>query len=94
MRSAIFPPIRVEPEVQAEAEAASRGGEPLILRIEEAAVGASAWHRVQAEFVHRGEAAIARWKQEGGGRSADKAMAGLQERLDDAKRRADQRPGR
>jgi hypothetical protein len=92
MRSAIFPPIRVEPGVRA--EAASRDGEPLTLRIEEAAVGASAWHRVQAEFVHRGEAAIARWKQEGGGRSADKAMAGLQERLDDAKRRADHRPGR
>jgi hypothetical protein len=49
---------------------------------------------VQAEFLRRGEAAIARWKQEGGGRTVDEAMAGLQERLDDAKRRADQRPGR
>jgi len=36
---------------------------------------------VQAEFVHRGKATIARWKQEGGGRSVDEAMAGLQERL-------------
>jgi len=49
---------------------------------------------VQAEFVNRGEAAIARWKQEGGGRTVDEVMAGLQGRLDDAKRRAAERTGR
>jgi len=49
---------------------------------------------VQAEFVNRGEAAIERWKREGGGRSVDEVMAGLQARLDDAKRRVAQRAGK
>ena len=58
-----------------------------------AVVAAAAWHRVQAEFVTRGEAAIERWKQQGGGHMIDEVMAGLQTRLDDAKRRAAQRAG-
>ncbi len=94
MRSATFPPIRVEPEVRAEVEAVLREGESLTQFIEEAVVAAAAWRRVQAEFVNRGEAAIERWKQEGGGRTVDEVMAGLQGRLDDAKRRAPERPGR
>lgn len=93
MRSANFPPIRVEPEVRAEVEAVLREGESLTQFIEEAVVAAAAWRRTQAEFVTRGEAAIARWKQEGGGQSADDVMADLQSRLDEAKRRAAQRTG-
>lgn len=38
----------------------------------------------EAEFVARGEAAIARWRIEGGGISVDEAMAQLQARLDAA----------
>jgi hypothetical protein len=94
MRSATFPPIRVEPEVRAEVEAVLREGESLTQFIEQAVVSAAAWRRVQAEFVNRGEAAIERWKQEGGGRTVDEVMAGLQTRLDDAKRRAAERTGR
>ena len=94
MRSATFPPIRVEPEVRAEVEAVLREGESLTQFIEEAVVAAAAWRRVQAEFVGRGEAAIARWKQEGGGRSVDEAMSDLQSRLDGAKRRAGPRAKR
>lgn len=94
MRSATFPPIRVEPEVRAEVEAVLREGESLTQFIEEAVVSAAAWRRVQAEFVHRGEAAIERWKREGGGRTVDEVMTGLQGRLDDAKRRATQRAGK
>ena len=94
MRSATFPPIRVDPEVRAEVEAVLRDGESLTQFIEQAVVAAAAWRRVQTEFVNRGEAAIARWKQEGGGRTVDEVMAGLQGRLDDAKRRAAERPGR
>lgn len=94
MRSATFPPIRVEPEVRAEVEAVLREGESLTQFIEEAVVSAAAWRRVQAEFVSRGEAAIERWKREGGGRSVDEVMAGLQARLDDAKRRVAQRVGK
>jgi hypothetical protein len=59
-----------------------------------AVVAAAAWRRVQSEFVARGEAAIERWKQEGGGQGVDEVMADLQARLDDAKRRAAQRAGR
>jgi hypothetical protein len=49
---------------------------------------------VQSEFVTRGEAANERWKQEGGGHGVDEVMGDLQDRLDDAKRRAAQRAGR
>ena len=91
MRTATFPPIRVEPDVRAEVEAVLREGESLTQFIEEAVVAAAAWRRTQTEFVTRGEAAIERWKQEGGGQSADEVMAELQERLDEAKRRAGQR---
>lgn len=94
MRSATFPPIRVEPEVRAEVEAVLRDGESLTQFIEEAVVAAAAWRRTQAEFVNRGEAAIARWKEEGGGRNVDEVLAGLQGRLEDAKRRAAKRTGR
>ena len=91
MRSATFPPIRVEPEVRAEVEAVLREGESLTQFIEEAVVAAAAWRRAQAEFVTRGEAAIERWKQEGGGQSVDAVMADLQKRLDVAKIKAAQR---
>lgn len=94
MRSATFPPIRVEPEVRAEVEAVLREGESLTQFIEEAVVAAAAWRRVQSEFVTRGEAAIERWKQEGGGHTVDEVMVDLQARLDDAKQRAAQRAGR
>ena len=94
MRSATFPPIRVEPEVRAEVEAVLREGETLTQFIEEAVVAAAAWRRAQAEFVKRGEDAIERWKREGGGRPADGVMADLQSRLDIAKREAARRPGR
>lgn len=70
-----------------------REGESLTQFIEEAVVSAAAWRRAQAEFVKRGEAAVERWKREGGGRSVDEVMAGLQRRLDEAKRRAAQRAG-
>ena len=94
MRSSTFPPIRVEPEVRAEVEAVLREGESLTQFIEEAVVAAAAWRRVQSAFVSRGEVAIARWKQEGGGHSVDAVMANLQARLDEARRRAAQRAGR
>jgi len=94
MRSATFPPIRVGPEVRAEVEAVLREGETLTPFILEAVVAAAAWRRVQSEFVTRGEAAIERWKQEGGGRAVEEDMADLQARLDGAKRRATQRAAR
>lgn len=94
MRSATFPPIRVAPEVRAEVEAVLREGESLTQFIEEAVVAAAAWRRAQAEFVTRGEAAIDRWKKQGGGYSVDEVMANLQARLDDAKGRAGVQRGR
>ncbi|HMO48773.1 MAG TPA: YlcI/YnfO family protein [Rubrivivax sp.] len=91
MRTATFPPIRVEPELRAEVEAVLREGESLTQFIEAAVVAAAAWRRVQAGFVTRGEAAIERWKREGGGHTVDEVMDDLQTRLDDAKRRSAQR---
>ncbi len=75
-------------------EAVLREGETLTQFIEEAVVAAAAWRRVQSEFVSRGEAAIERWKREGGGHGVDAVMDDLQARLDDAKRRAAQRTAR
>jgi len=94
MRSATFPPIRVEPEVRAEVEAVLREGESLTQFIEEAVVAAAARRRAQSEFVTRGETAIERWKKDGGGHTADEVMADLQARLDDAKRLAAKRARR
>ncbi len=91
MRSATFPPIRVEPEVRAEVEAVLREGETLTQFIEEAVIAAAAWRRVQSEFVARGEAAIERWKQGGGGHQVEDVMADLQSRLDDARGRSAKR---
>ena len=91
MRSATFPPIRVEPEVRAEVEAVLREGESLTQFIEDAVVAAAARRRVQTEFVARGEAAIERWKQVGGGHTVDEVMADLQGHLNDAKRQAAKR---
>ena len=91
MRTATFPPIRVEPGVRAEVEAVLRDGESLTQFIEEAVIAAAARRRVQTEFVARGEAAIDRWKQVGGGHTVDEVMADLQGHLDDAKRQAGKR---
>ena len=86
MRSATFPPIRVEPQVRADVESVLREGESLTQFIEEAVVAAAARRRIQAEFVARGEAAIDRWKQVGGGHTVDEVMADLQGRLNDARK--------
>jgi len=94
MRSATFPPIRVEPEVRAEVEAVLREGESLTQFIEEAVVAAAARRRVQAEFVARGEAAIERWKQLGVGHTVDEVMADLQGRLSAARKLAAKRGGK
>lgn len=93
MRSATLPPIYVEPDVRAEVEAVLREGETLTEFIEEAVVAAAAWRRAQSGFATRGEAAIDRWKHEGGGHGVDEVLADLQARLDDAKRRAAARSG-
>ena len=88
MRSATFPPIRVEPEVRADVEAVLREGESLTRFIKEAVVAAAARRRVQSEFVARGETAIERWKQMGGGHTVDEVRVDLQGRLNDAKQQA------
>ena len=88
MRSATFPPIRVEPEVRADVEAVLREGESLTQFIEEAVVAAAARRRMQTEFVARGETVIERWKQVGGGHTVDEVLADLQGRLNDAKKQA------
>ena len=64
-----------------------REGESLTQFIEEAVVAAAARRRVQTEFVARGEAAIDRWKQVGGGHTVNEVMADLQGRLNDARKR-------
>lgn len=67
-----------KPVVGAEVEAALCEGASLTQFID----------REQSEFVNRGEAAIERWKREGGGHLVDEVMAKLQARFDDAMRLA------
>jgi len=93
MRATHCRPVRFEPEVRAEVEAVLPEGETLTLVPKKTADAAAAWPRVQAEFVIRGEAAIERWKREGGGRGVDDVISDLQVRLDDARRRAAERTG-
>ena len=80
--------------MRAEVEAVLREGESLTQFIEEAVVAAAAWRRTQREFVVRGEAAIDKWKQDGDSRPADEVMCELQQRLDDARLRAEGRDRR
>ena len=94
MRSATFPPIRVEPEVRAAVESVLREGESLTQFIEEAVVAAAARRRIQTDFVDRGQAAIERWKRVGGGHTADEVLADLDRRLSDAKQQAAVRAGK
>jgi len=93
MRSATFPLVRVKPVVRAEVEAVLREGESLTQFIEEAVVAAAARRRVQAGFVARGETAIERWKQVGGGHAVNEVMADLQGRLIGARKLASKRSG-
>ena len=79
MRSATFPPIRVEPEMRAEAEAMLREGESLTQFIEDAVRKEVAWRAAQAAFVARGQAARDQYEAQGAP-TMDEVRARMRER--------------
>jgi hypothetical protein len=66
MRTATFPPVRVEPETRAQVEAVLREGESLTQFIEDAVKREAAWRFEQRAFVARGQAALEEYKRTGG----------------------------
>ncbi len=71
MRTATFPPIRVEPAMRAQAEAVLREGESLTQFIEAAVRKEVEWRADQAEFVLRAQAAQQEYDANGGPTMAD-----------------------
>ena len=87
MKTAAIPSVRVEPALRAEVEALLGDGET-VSEFVEASVRASVLRRRhQAEFVARGLHALAGARRTGQFVDADVAVAGLQRRLDAARRK-------
>ena len=87
----MLPPVRVTPDVRDTVESVLREGGSLGEFIEASVLEAAAWRRMQAEFVARGEAAMERWRREGGGFTVDEVMDDLHSRLEAAKKRSAKR---
>jgi hypothetical protein len=79
MRTATFPPIRVEPEMRAQTEAVLREGESLTQFIEDAVRKEVEWRAAQAAFIARGQAALEEHEQRGGPTLAE-VQARMQQR--------------
>jgi predicted transcriptional regulator len=91
MKTSTLPAVRVAPELRAEVESLLGEGESLSQFVE-AAVRASVERRqVQAEFIARGLRSRDESRRTGAYVEADVVLAGLQRRLDVA-RRARSRP--
>lgn len=79
MRTATFPPIRVEPAIRAQTEAVLREGESLTQFIEDAVRKEVEWRAAQAAFVARAQAALDEHEERGGPTLAD-VQARMRER--------------
>jgi hypothetical protein len=82
VKTAQLPPVRVEPSVREEIEAALRDGESLSEFVESSALEAARRRRAQAEFLARGRASLAEAKRTGEFFSAEEALQGMRRRLD------------
>ncbi|MBV8123614.1 MAG: hypothetical protein JOY60_15035 [Burkholderiaceae bacterium] len=87
MKSATIPPVRIAPEFRDEMEQALEAGETLAALVEKAVRGELARRRENAEFVHRGLAAIKRTVETGNGVPADVVIAKLRAKLADARKK-------
>lgn len=80
MRSATFPPIRVEPEVRAEVEAVLREGESLTQFIEQAVRREAEFRAGQNAAVARAKKALSAAEKGEGLMTADDFLAGMAQR--------------
>lgn len=86
LKTSNLPGVRVTPTVRETVESVLVEGETLGQFIEQAVLEAAHWRRAQTEYVRRGEAAIDRWRQDGGGHTVDQVLDDLQARLASAKK--------
>ena len=86
MKTAILPPVRVEPQLRADLEAVLREGETLSDFLETTIRQAVDYRRMQAEFAARAEAAWTQFQQTGIGVPAEEVVAQMRGRLE-ARRR-------
>ncbi len=87
MKTATLPPLRVAPELRADAEAVLREGESLSGLMEKSLRDEVNRRRNQAEFIARGLAAREEAKRTGVYYTVDEVMGSLRQILDEAKAR-------
>lgn len=88
MKTTTIPPLRVTPQLRAEAEAVLEQGETLSSFLLDAVNRSIEYRRTRREFIERGLASAARSKETGQYVSAEKVLDKLNRRLINAKKRA------
>jgi Arc/MetJ-type ribon-helix-helix transcriptional regulator len=81
MKTAQLPPVRVDPPVRAEIEAALREGESLSEFVKTAALEAARRRKAQDAFLARGRAALAQAQRTGEWFAVDAALDTMRDRL-------------
>jgi predicted transcriptional regulator len=87
MKSSTLPPLRVSPELRAEAEAVLAPGESLSAFVHDAVTHTIEFRRSQREFVERGLASAAKARRTGRYVTSDAAMKTLRRQLDQVRSR-------
>jgi hypothetical protein len=88
MKTSTLPPLRVSPELRAEAEAVLAPGETLSSFVHDAVTRTIEFRKSQQEFVERGLASGAKSRRTGRSVASDAALKTLRRQLDQARRRA------
>jgi predicted transcriptional regulator len=92
MKTASIPSVSVEPEFLADVESVLVEGESVAEFVEAAVRASVERRRVQSEFVARGLRSRDEAKRTGDYVDADDVVAGLQDKLDDARARLSKPP--
>ncbi len=88
MKSAIIPPVRIEPALRQEMELSLESNESLTNLVETAVRNEVKRRQAQTEFMRRGLASIQRTVETGEGIPAESVIAKLEAKLAAAKQRA------
>ncbi len=87
MKTSTLPPLRVSPELRAEAEAVLAPGESLSSFVHEAVTRTIEFRRSQHEFVERGLTSAAKSRRTGRYVSSEAALNTLRRQLEQARSR-------
>jgi predicted transcriptional regulator len=87
MKTSTLPPLRVSPELRAEAEAVLAPGESLSWFVHDAVTHTIEFRRSQREFIERGLASAAKARRTGRYVSSDAALRMLRRQLEQARSR-------